>query len=68
MANLMTLMGTIVSMIGLAIGLMVFGSILPNLNQTAIGSTAYNLISLTPILVAAVGLLAIVMGMFGTGR
>lgn len=64
----MTLMGTIVSMIGLAIGLMVFGSILPNLNQTAIGSTAYNLISLTPILVAAVGLLAIVMGMFGTGR
>lgn len=59
------LMGAIVLMIALAIGLMVFGTIIPNLNQEAIGSSAVTLINQTPIIVAGVGLLGIVMLVFG---
>ena len=65
LANIATLMGAIVTMIALAIGLLVFGSILPNLNQAAIGTGAYALIQQTPIIVAGVGLLGIVMLVFG---
>ena len=65
MANLTELLGAIVMMIALAIGLMVFGTILPNLNQSAIGAQSYALIQQTPIIVAGVGLLGIVMLVFG---
>jgi len=65
MANMMSLLGAIVSMIAVAIGLLVFGTILPNLNQAAIGSTAITLLNQTPIIVAGVALLGIVMLVFG---
>lgn len=65
MANMVALLGAIVTMIAVAIGLLVFGTILPNLNQDAIGSSAYNLLNQTPIIVAGVALLGIVMLVFG---
>lgn len=68
MASLGDLLGGIVAMIALAVGLMVFGTILPNLNQAAIGTSAYQLITQTSIIVAAVGLLSIVMLLFSVTR
>ncbi len=65
MANMFELLGAIVTMIAVAIGLLVFGTILPNLNQAAIGSSAINLLNQTPIIVAGVALLGIVMLVFG---
>lgn len=65
MVNMISLLGAIVTMIAVAIGLLVFGTILPNLNQAAIGTSAYNLISQTPVIVAGVALLGIVMLVFG---
>jgi len=65
MATMVALLGAIVTMIAVAIGLLVFGSIMPNLNQDAIGSSAYNLLNQTPIIVAGVALLGIVMLVFG---
>ena len=65
MANLVELLGAIVTMIAVAIGLLVFGTILPNLNQAAIGSSAIALLNQTPIIVAGVALLTIVMLVFG---
>ncbi len=65
MANLVELLGAIVTMIAVAIGLLVFGTIMPNLNQAAIGSSAVNLLNQTPIIVAGVALLTIVMLVFG---
>ena len=65
MANLVELLGAIVTMIAVAIGLLVFGTILPNLNQAAIGASAIALLNQTPIIVAGVALLTIVMLVFG---
>lgn len=65
MANMFELLGAIVTMIAVAIGLLVFGTILPNLNQAAIGGSAYTLLQQTPIIVAGVALLGIVMLVFG---
>lgn len=65
MANMVELLGAIVTMIAVAIGLLVFGTILPNLNQAAIGSSAVTLLNQTPIIVAGVALLGIVMLVFG---
>ena len=59
MANMIELLGAIVTMIAVAIGLLVFGTILPNLNQLAIGASAYTLLQQTPIIVAGVALLGI---------
>ena len=58
----------IIGAVAVAIGLMVFGTILPNLNREAIGSGSYNLLSQTSIVVAGITLLVIViMGMGGLG-
>ena len=65
MANMIELLGAIVTMIAVAIGLLVFGTIMPNLNQLAIGASAYTLLQQTPIIVAGVALLGIVMLVFG---
>lgn len=65
MATMVALLGAIVTMIAVAIGLLVFGTIMPNLNQSAIGPSAYNLLNQTPIIVAGVALLGIVMLVFG---
>ena len=65
MVNMIEILGAIVTMIAVAIGLLVFGTILPNLNQAAIGTSAYTLISQTPVIVAGVALLGIVMLVFG---
>lgn len=63
MVNLAVVLGMIISLVGTAIGLMVFGSILPNLNQAAIGATSYNLLNQGPIIVSGMVLLGIlVMG------
>ena len=68
MATLVNLLGMIIGAVAVAIGLMVFGTILPNLNRDAIGSGAYNLLSQTSIVVAGITLLVIViMGMGGLG-
>jgi len=69
--NLFSLLSMIVGAVAVAIGLMVFGTILPNLNQDAIGSSAYNLLQQTPIIVAGVTLLIIVivgLGALAIGR
>ena len=65
MAALFELLGAIVTMIAVAIGLLVFGTIMPNLNQAAIGSSAVTLLNQTPVIVAGVALLGIVMLVFG---
>ena len=65
MVNMIEILGAIVTMIAVAIGLLVFGTILPNLNQAAIGTSSYTLISQTPVIVAGVALLGIVMLVFG---
>jgi hypothetical protein len=64
-ATMVALIGAIVSAIAVAIGLLVFGTILPNLNQAAIGTSAYTLLQQTPVIVAGVALLGIVMLVFG---
>jgi len=64
--NLFGLIGMIIGVVAVAIGLMVFGTIMPNLNQEAIGASAYNLLNQAPIIVAGVALLAIVIVGFGT--
>lgn len=69
--NLFGLLSMIIGAVAIAIGLMVFGTILPNLNQSAIGSSAYNLLQQTPIIVAGVALLIIVivgLGALGARR
>ena len=65
MANMFQLIGGVVSAIALAIGLMVFGTILPALNNDAIGSSAVTLINQVPIILAGVFLLGIVVMSFG---
>jgi len=65
MAALFELLGAIVTMIAVAIGLLVFGTIMPNLNQAAIGGSAVALLNQTPTIVAGVALLGIVMLVFG---
>ena len=62
--NMGVLLGMIIIPIAVAIGLNVFGVILPNLNQLAIGSGAYSLLSQAPIVVAGITLLAIVVAGF----
>lgn len=69
MSNLFGLLSMIIGGVAIAIGLMVFGTILPNLNQDAIGSGAYNLLNQVPIITAGVALLIIVivgLGAIGT--
>jgi len=56
----------IIGAVAVAIGLMVFGTIMPNLNRTAIGASAYNLLNQTPIIVAGITLLIIVIVGFGS--
>lgn len=71
MANVFTLITMIVGAVAVAIGLMVFGTILPNLNQDAIGTSSYNLLNQSPIVIAGITLLIIVIvgfGALGGGR
>lgn len=65
MANLFGLISMIVGAVAIAIGLMVYGSILPNLNTDAIGASAYALLNQVPIITAGVALLIIVIVGFG---
>lgn len=62
--NLGVLLAMIILPIAVAIGLNVFGVILPNLNRTAIGTGSYSLLSQAPIVVAGIALLAIVVAGF----
>lgn len=66
MASLGQLTGAALAAVVIAIVLMVFGLILPNLNQAAIGTSAYALIIIVPIIIAAGLLVGIVMQVFGT--
>jgi len=62
--NLGVMLAMIIIPIAVAIGLNVFGVIIPNLNQAAIGTGAYSLITQAPIVVAGIMLLAIVVAGF----
>ena len=66
MASLGDLIAGALGGVVIAVVLMVFGLILPNLNQAAIGASAYSLILIMPVIIAAAALIGIVMTSFGS--
>jgi len=66
MASLGDLIAGALGGVVIAVVLMVFGLILPNLNQAAIGASAYALILIMPVIIAAAALIGIVMTSFGS--
>jgi len=66
MATLGDLIAGALGGVVIAVVLMVFGLILPNLNQAAIGTSAYSLITIMPVIIAAAALIGIVMSSFGS--
>ena len=64
MASLNQLTGGALAAVVVAVVLMVFGMVLPLLNQTAIGASAYTLILVVPIIIAAGLIIGIVMQVF----
>lgn len=64
MASLSQLISGALAAVVVAVVLMVFGLVLPMLNQSAIGASAYTLILIVPIIVAAGLIIGIVMQVF----
>lgn len=64
MATLGQLTGGALAAVVVAVVLMVFGMVLPLLNQAAIGASAYTLILVVPIIIAAGLIIGIVMQVF----
>jgi len=64
MASLGQLTGGALAAVVVAVVLMVFGMVLPLLNQAAIGTSAYTLILVVPIIIAAGLIIGIVMQVF----
>jgi hypothetical protein len=64
MASLGQLTGGALAAVVVSVVLMVFGMVLPLLNQAAIGASAYTLILVVPIIIAAGLIIGIVMQVF----
>ena len=63
--NMATIIGGVVGMLAVAILILVYGTILPNLNQAAIGASSYSMLQIVPVIAVGIGLLGLVISAFG---
>ena len=58
---MVNMLGVVISLVALIIGLAVYGAVYSNVNLTAIGTAATNLLPILPLVVVAVAILGTLM-------